>query len=84
MAHLYCKCFTVPEACPEFSAAKSSIDRYSRRMAAEAPQPFRHQSPTIALKQHFLTVDLTVKLARPGTELPVFKCLRVLETIEWE
>jgi hypothetical protein len=31
-----------------------------------------------------LTVDLTVKLPCPGTELPVFKCLRALETIEWE
>jgi hypothetical protein len=40
--------------------------------------------PSIAPKQHFLTVDLTVKLARPGTELPIFKCLRLLETIEWE
>jgi hypothetical protein len=53
-------------------------------MAAEAPRPFRHLSPSTAPKQHFLTVDLTVKLARPGTELPIFKCLQVLETIEWE
>jgi hypothetical protein len=50
-------------------------------MAAEATRPFRHLSPSIAPKQHFLTVDLTVKLARPGAELPVFKCLQVLETI---
>ena len=50
----------------------------------KAPRPFRHQLPSIAPKQHFLTVDLTVKLARPGTELPIFKCLRLLETIEWE
>lgn len=53
-------------------------------MAAEALRPFRYQSSSIAPKQHFLTVDLTVKLARPGTELFFFKCLRVLETIEWE
>jgi hypothetical protein len=33
----------VTETCPEFSAAKSSIDRYSRRMAAEAPRPFRRR-----------------------------------------
>jgi hypothetical protein len=32
----------------------------------------------------FLTVNLTVTFARPGTELPVFKYLQVLETIEWE
>jgi hypothetical protein len=74
----------VPETCLEFSAAKCPIDRYFRRMAAEAPRPVRHQSSSIATKQHFLTVDLTVKLARRGTELSVFKCLRVLETIEWE
>jgi antitoxin ParD1/3/4 len=54
------------------------------RMAAEALRPFRHLSPSIAPKQHFLTVDLTVKFARPDTKLPVFKCLHVLETIEWE
>jgi len=53
-------------------------------MAAQAPAPFRHLSPSIAPKQHFLTVDLTVKLARHYTKSPVFKCLRVLETIEWE
>jgi hypothetical protein len=61
-----------------------SIDRYSRRMAAESLRPFRHLSPAIAPKQHFLTVDLTVKLARANTMLPIFKCLQVLETIEWE
>jgi toxin ParE1/3/4 len=42
------------------------------------------QSTSIAPKQHFLTLDLTVKLACSGTELPVFRCLRVLDTIEWE
>lgn len=53
-------------------------------MAAEALRPFPHLSPFIALKQHFLTVDMTVKLARADTKLPVFKCLPALETIEWE
>ena len=52
-------------------------------MAAEAHRPFRHQSPSIAPKQHFLTVDLTVKLSRADKKFPVFKCLRLLETIEW-
>ena len=47
-------------------------------MAAEARRPFRDLSPSTAPKQHYLTVDLTVKLARTGTELPVFKCLQVL------
>jgi hypothetical protein len=41
-------------------------------------------STSIAPKQHFLTVDLTVKLAGADTKFPVFKCLRALETIEWE
>jgi hypothetical protein len=45
---------------------------------------FRHLSLSIAPKQHFLTLELTVKLARPDAKLPVFKCLHVLETIEWE
>jgi hypothetical protein len=31
----------------------------------------------------FLTVDMTVKFARADTKLPVLKCLRVLDTIEW-
>src|SRR5450432_2423883 len=40
-------------------------------MAAEAPRPFRHLSPSIAPKQHLLTADLTVKLPCPGTELGI-------------
>lgn len=54
-------------------------------MAAEAPQPFRHLSPSIAPKQHFLTVDLTVKLARADTKLPVFnayECWKLLSGSE--
>ena len=37
-----------------------TIKRHSRRMAAEAPRPFRHLSPSIASKRKFLAVDVTV------------------------
>jgi hypothetical protein len=53
-------------------------------MATEALRPLRFLSVSIAPKQHFLTLDVTVKLARPDTNSLVFKCLEVLETIEWE
>jgi len=41
-------------------------------------------SASIAPKQHFLTAAVTAKLARPDTKSPVFKCLYMLETNEWE
>ena len=39
------------------------VARYTRGMAAKAPRPSRHLSPSIALKRIFLAVDLTVSLA---------------------
>jgi len=54
----------------------------TRRQVAEAVRPFRHLSPSIALKRNFLAVDLTVSWARPlGKSLSV-KCLSVPETSE--
>jgi len=68
----------MPIAVRSNEAGSGRIDRNA------APRPFQDLSPSTAPKQHFLTVDLTVKLARPGMELTVFKCLRMLERIEWE
>jgi len=53
-------------------------------MGANAPRPFRHLLPSIAAKRELPTVFLTVILTRLDTKLPVFKCLQVPETIEWE
>jgi hypothetical protein len=70
----------VPESCPEFSAATDPLIAIRVAWLPKHFDPFGIYRP----KQHFLTVDLTVKLARSDTKLPVFKCLHVLETIEWE
>jgi uncharacterized protein len=45
---------------------------------------FRHLSVSIAPKQHFLSVNLTVKLDSRVQEFRSFKELEVPETIEWE
>lgn len=50
-----------------------SIDRHSCRMAAEAPRPFRHLSPSIAPKQHFL--NLTVKFEMVPRETKRFQAI---------
>jgi len=45
---------------------------------------FRHLSPTIGAKQHFLTVKLTVKF-RPRCVIAMrFSYLKAPATIEWE
>jgi len=44
----------------------------------------RHLSPSIAPRRHFVAVEVTVKLARADSKLPVFKCLQVPATIECE
>jgi hypothetical protein len=44
----------------------------------------RHLSPTIGTKQHYLTVDLTVKFYQRRLIIMCFKYLQMLETIEWE
>jgi hypothetical protein len=45
---------------------------------------FRHLSPSIAPKRHFLTVYMTVKFVSSGTKSFSFRCLQLPETIEWE
>jgi len=44
----------------------------------------RHLSPSIAPKQYFSTVDLTVKTICIQKKALYFRVLRALETIEWE
>ena len=58
-----------------------TIKRHSRRMAAEAPRPFRHLSPSIAAKRSFPAVDLTVSFACPEKKSRSFSCLYGPETI---
>ena len=41
-------------------------------------------SASIGSNQHFLSVDLTVKLERPSARACIFRYLQVLETIEWD
>jgi hypothetical protein len=45
---------------------------------------YRHLLRSIASKQHFLPVNLTVKLVSRVEEVRRFKRLEVQETIEWE
>jgi hypothetical protein len=52
-------------------------------MTAKAPRPFRHLSTSIASKRNFLTVNMTVILARPEAMSSAFKYLEVPATIEW-
>jgi len=54
----------------------------SRR--CESRKILRHLSPTIGTKQHFLTVNLTVKFRQRCVTAVRFSYLQVLETIEWE
>ena len=44
----------------------------------------RHLSPTIGAKQHFLTVNLTVKFRRRCVIAMRCSYLKVPATIEWE
>jgi hypothetical protein len=71
MAHSYCECFTVPETCPECSAATDLLIATRVARLPKHSDPFGIYRP----QQHFLAVDLTVKLARADTKLLVFKCL---------
>jgi hypothetical protein len=54
------------------------------RAGYESTRVFRHLSPTIGAKQHFLTVNLTVKSQRRCVIAMRFSCLQVPEIIEWE
>jgi hypothetical protein len=45
---------------------------------------FLHLSSSIALKRTLLTLYLTENQARQDMNLFIFRCLQVLETIEWE
>jgi len=48
-------------------------------MAAEAPRRFRHLSPSIAPKQHFLTVDVDLAFPLQG-DRDISKAQLLIET----
>jgi hypothetical protein len=58
--------------------------RFRARCAGDTTFTFRHLWASIAPKQLFFTVELTVKNKAIKYEAYVFRHLLVLETIEWE
>lgn len=62
----------------------SSVEHGLRARSCKAVRAVRDLSPSIAPKRNILAVDLTVSLAYPDKKSREFRCLEVLETIEWE